>query len=157
MKILYEAQNEAVFPWAIAIGWGLICIALLWIALTRWKQKEIGEKLFVIVPIIVIGIYWAWLYQCITVPDLYGQYQKGEYQICEGVIEEYQPAMVDGGTVDRFSVNGESFIVSDSPFYGYGYPLRQMDGGVLKEGMGVKIYYIPQKIENVIMKIEIES
>ena len=125
MKILYEAQSEAVFPWAIAIGWGLICIALLWIALTRWKQKEIGEKLFVIVPIIVIGIYWAWLYQCITVPDLYGQYQKGEYQICEGVIEEYQPALVDGG--------------------------------VLKEGMGVKIYYIPQEIENVIMKIEIES
>ena len=125
MKILYEAQNEAVFPWAIAIVWGLICIALLWIALTRWKQKEIGEKLFVIVPIIVIGIYWAWLYQCITVSDLYGQYQKGEYQICEGVIEEYQPALVDGG--------------------------------VLKEGMGVKIYYIPQEIENVIMKIEIES
>ena len=125
MKILYEAQNEAVFPWAIAIGWGLICIALLWIALTRWKQKEIGEKLFVIVPIIVMGIYGAWLYQCISVPDLYGQYQKGEYQICEGVIEEYQPALVDGG--------------------------------VLKEGMGVKIYYIPQEIENVIMKLEIES
>lgn len=157
MKILYEAQNEATFPWAIAIVWGLICIGLLWIALSRWKQKKMGEKLFVTVPIIVMGIYLAWLYQCISVPDLYGQYQKGEYQICEGVIEEYLPAMADGGTVDRFSVNGESFLVSDSPFYGYGYPLRQMDGGVLKEGMGVRIYYIPMEIENVIMKIEIES
>ena len=157
MKILYEAQNEATFPWAIAIVWGLICVGLLWIALSHWKQRGIGEKLFIIVPIIVIGIYLAWLYQCLTVPDLYGQYQKGEYEICEGVIEDYQPALVEGGTVDRFSINGESFLVSDSPLYGYGYSLRQMDGGVLKEGMRVKICYIPQEVENVIMKIEMES
>ena len=39
----------------------------------------------------------------------------------------------------------------------WGYPLRQQDGGILKEGMYVKIYYVSYKYENVIMKVEIQT
>lgn len=157
MNTLYEAQNKSSFPWLILVVGGLICIVLIFIALSHWKHKSIGEKLFIIVPIVVIGIYLAWIYQCLTVPDFYSQYRNGEFQICEGVIEEYRPALVEGDAVDRFSVNGMSFLISDSPLYGYGYPLRQMDGGVLKEGMNVRICYIQYEFQNVIMRIEVES
>ena len=39
------------------------------------------------------------------------------------------------------------FIVSDSPSTGYGYILRQYDGGLLRNGLHCKIFYVPYKFE----------
>ena len=54
---------------------------------------------------------------------------------------------------DYFLVNDIEFQV---PVFvsAWGYPLKKIDGGILENGMYVKIYYIKYKSENVIMKIE---
>ena len=36
----------------------------------------------------------------------------------------------------------------------WGYPLKHADGGILEDGKRERIYYVPYKFENVIMRIE---
>lgn len=63
--------------------------------------------------------------------------------------EEGQPNLPD-----RFCVGDVEFFVPGfvSP---WGYPLKNVDGGILKDGIRVRICYIEYKFENVIMKLEI--
>lgn len=85
---------------------------------------------------------------------VYDEYQAGNYHIVEGRIDGYtlaeegQPNLPDYFYVDDIEFQVPGFVSA------WGYPLKKIDGGVLEDGMHVKIYYIHYKCENVIMKIE---
>ena len=87
---------------------------------------------------------------------VYSEYQKGNAQIVEGEVSEYHANLEQNNLPDFFLVDNVRFEIPcfTTP---WGYPLRQQDGGILKEGMYVKIYYVSYKYENVIMKVEIQT
>ena len=86
--------------------------------------------------------------------SIYNDYLDGEYIIVEGTISNYEIGTGERGAYpDRFTVQGVDFIISDNNSTGYGYSLRHSNGGLLENGKKCKIYYIPYKGENVIMKL----
>jgi len=90
---------------------------------------------------------------------VYDQYMKGNYSVVEGTIENYTEipniaGNLDGGVkYDHFDVNGVLFNVPS--MMSWGYSLTQYDGGVLKDGLNVKISYIFFRFENIMMKVEL--
>ena len=89
---------------------------------------------------------------------IWREYKNGNYKIVEGVIECYEErqSMRYSPAPDNFTVDGVYFYVGVS-YSGYGYPLRQVDGGKLKNGQKCIIHYIETGAENVIMKLQIEE
>ena len=85
---------------------------------------------------------------------VYGKYIQGDYLTVEGEVENYMPDPDGANLPDRFSVEDIDFSIPGFTTV-WGYPLRHVDGGELQNGLNVKIYYIPYKFENVIMKIVI--
>lgn len=80
-------------------------------------------------------------------------YIDGDYSICEGIIEDYNTKESINTDFDEFTVDGIIFKISSHPPIDYGY-LCRTDGGVLEDGMQVRICYIEYNGINVIMKIE---
>ena len=107
--------------------------------------------LFVLFIIIVSTIYSYFVSQ-----RIWDNYKSGDYHTVEGTIEDYEIGTKEKlAYPDRFTVNGVHFIIAESTSTGYGYSKRQYDGGSLRNGLYCKIYYIPYRFENVIMKLEI--
>jgi hypothetical protein len=150
---LYEAADSTSFPWLICIAFGVAVAAIFILALRKWKEKSKGDKLIIVIPIVLLMIYASWLYSSITLPDIYDIYIDGDYSICEGVIEDYKTKESINSDYDEFTVDGIAFTISSHPAIDYGYICRS-DGGILEDGMQVRICYIEYNSMNVIMKIE---
>lgn len=116
------------------------------------------KKLFLLLVMALLTVYvFGIIYYVINnMPeydlDLYSMYADGDYVVCEGIIENYDA--ISSVVYDSFEVEGYRFIIRHNPTFGYGYTYRQSDGGVLKNGLSVRIYFINHMHENVIMKIE---
>ncbi len=153
-QVIYEASNHqlSVIPgvWLILI----IALISLYLKIT-WKTNSASGKIciFIVLSILIVGVTSFFVSYCSS-QTVYKKYLNGEYYIVEGQISEYELGTDEKPSYpDRFSVKGIPFIVSDSPVSGFGYPLRKIDGGILKDGMRCKIYYIPHRFENIIMKL----
>jgi hypothetical protein len=70
----------------------------------------------------------------------------------EGRIENFRPAPAEGHQDESFTVNGVRFAYSDYVITG-GFNQSQSHGGPLREGLLVRIHYIP--LRNVIVKLEV--
>lgn len=120
-----------------------------------WKRAGIAERCF----FTFISIFLAYIVGCQIYVGLdakanvYDKYVRGEYEIVEGEITEYCPAEYDN-QLDEFTVGEKEFFVPGFVSC-WGYPIKQADGGVLKDRLKVRICYVEYKFENVIMKIEI--
>ena len=90
-----------------------------------------------------------------TYTNPYEIYAEGKCKVLEGVIENYH--FVSDKGYDSFSVAGVNFCTAEGvgSYYGYGYPYNAKNGGVLKNGMHVRIQYIPRFDPdfNIIMEI----
>ncbi|MBR4034050.1 MAG: hypothetical protein IKJ04_04520 [Clostridia bacterium] len=150
---LYEAADSTSFPWLICIAFGVAVAAIFVLALRKWKEKSKGDKLIIVIPIVLLMIYASWLYSSINLPDLYDMYIDGDYSICEGIIEDYKTKESINTDFDEFTVDGIAFKISSHPSIDFGYLCRS-DGGVLEDGMQVRICYIEYNGINIIMKIE---
>mgnify|MGYP001213392452 CR=1 FL=1 len=140
----------------------LVFIILLIYGIIMWKNNPEVRIIDKIGPFVVDGILLICIIS-VTITSIdskyrvWNEYTKGNYLIAKGTIGSYEE--VKG--ISETDIKYDSFIVSDIEFHVpgfvtvWGYPLRQVDGGVLKNGMNVEIYYIPYKFENVIMKIEL--
>lgn len=153
MNTIYEATGSTSFPWLICIIFGAAVAAIFVLALNKWKEKSKSDKLIVIIPIVLLIIYASWIYSSIALPDLYDMYIDGDYSVCEGVIEDYKTKESINSDFDEFTVDGISFKISSHPPIDYGYICRS-DGGILEDGMQVRISYIEYNGMKVIMKIE---
>jgi len=123
----------------------------------NWKKNDIGGKVgMCIVFILMLFIIACMIYNYCSSYRIWTAYKNDDYLVAEGMIENYAAGTEEKLSYpDRFTINGVRFIVSDSPSSGYGYTMRQYDGGVLRNGLYCKIIYVPYKGENVIMKVQI--
>ena len=153
MKTIYEASNR-IIP-SIPLVFVIIAdIVVICVTIALWKKSSISFKIFFIfVSFILALVAFSVIYTGIDSTKLYREYRAGKALVVEGEIENYSANEEQNELPDTFSVNEISFSTfSATP---YGYSTRQKDGGVLHDGCKVRIYYLPYKLENVIMKIEL--
>ncbi len=78
------------------------------------------------------------------------------YQIVEGRVENYHPMPAGGHDTERFTVDNVQFEYSDYDLTDYGYNNAASKGGVIREGLYVKIGFINNGNRNLILKLETE-
>ena len=154
-RVLYEALPNSIFSTPFILGCIFAAVVIILSAIC-WKNNSLGAKIgscfaCAIVLLVIVSTIIGYF----STFSIWDAYKNDECQIVEGVIEDYHVRTLSSNDayVDVFTVNGIDFIISDKPYTGYGYPLRQSDEGELGNGMYCKIYYVPFKYENVIMKI----
>ena len=82
------------------------------------------------------------------------QYGMGNYEIVEGVVENFVPMPYEGNGYESFEINGVEFSYSDYVING-GYNNARSHFGVIEgNGQQLKIGYIYYNEENIIVYIE---
>ena len=154
-KVIYEAKPfYGVNPAFVILCVITVLITLILIAL--WRKFDIGSRFF----FLFILIFFIFIISCQAYTSIdakrkvYDAYVAGECLKVQGVISDYtlaeegQPNLPDSFYVDGVEFSVPGFVSA------WGYPLNRVNGGILEDGMCVRICYIPYKFENVIMKIE---
>jgi hypothetical protein len=110
----------------------------------------------------VWGVIWllvsflAWKIGKFDMEHLLNDYQSGQYQVAEGVVHVTHEQPFDGHSAgDKITVGGHEFEVN---YFGasLGYNRTISHGGVLREGVVVRLHYDNGNYLNgVIMKVEI--
>lgn len=152
--ILYEVTSPSFIPTALLVL-AVIDICIIVLSCLLWKKEGIDVKiLFVFLIIFFSFCTVCYLHETIRLKtNVTDKYFSGEYEIVEGVIHDYYSnETLQQDITENFYVGDVNFILSS--FTGYGYLKKQRDGGALKNGMKVRICYIPYKYENVMMKVE---
>ena len=131
-KEIYEAKPFYGVNPAFVI-FCVITVLITLLVIVFWKKVDTGVRC--LVSAIIVFMFFIISCQAYTSIDakrkVYNAYVAGEYLEIQGVISD--PGFVSA----------------------WGYPLKQVDGGILQEGITVRICYIPYKYENVIMKLEV--
>lgn len=86
-------------------------------------------------------------------------YQEGNYMVIGGEIADYTPPRTRLNPYESFRVANMVFEYGDGVCRNYfGYDKTSINGGaILKDGLEVKICYIPFDKRNVIVRLEIEK
>jgi len=154
----YTTIYEAKAFYGLSIPFIILIIAFLLLLIyiiVNWKRNALSGKigmafvdsfLFIVIVCLVFGGWDA-------KKNVYDEYINGNYYTVEGVIKNYNNNSNDTIKYDYFKVDDVLFSVPGSTT-SWGNPLRKRNGGVLKNGVKVRIYYVFYKYENVIMKVE---
>ena len=83
-----------------------------------------------------------------------GAYEKGEYEVVEGYVENFVPMPYEGHSDESFEINSVKFSYSDYTIT-FGYNNAKSHGGVIEgNGQHLKIGYIVINGQNTIVYIE---
>lgn len=153
-RIIYEASTECYIPIGASI-FLFIEIAWITISVVKWKKEVLSTKLLLLfLMMFFCFLLLCNLYEYVDVRlNITEKYKFGIVEVVEGEIYDYESVNKNERGMDHFFVDGVEFSLSS--FTGYGYNIKQRDGGILKNGIYVRIYYIPYKYENVMMKLEL--
>jgi len=164
-KIVFDV-SEGQFQWWPSIG-GItsILICAFIIVIDRMQIRKQGTS-YIPSKIRIFGyggilISIAWLFSFGIIP--YRQYQEcqyllqtGVFSIVEGRVEHFQPGSgAQGQPPERFDVQNVKFEYKDNPV-DCGFSQTSGQGGPVKNGLYVKISYIPRD-PNTILRLEIKK
>ena len=152
-QTVFEITQKG-FEWDVL----LIFLGVPFIVLVFWRDLRnpgiTSRKLFAIFGIAFFGI-------CGTVAFVgnyhdYEQckhaYERGDYDVAEGLVHDFQPMPYGGQQNECFAVKETRFCYSDYATYP-GFNNAASHGGPIREGLPVRISYIG----NDILKIEIAT
>ena len=160
-NILYEArQSYGINPSFVFLC--VFCGFIIFIAATELKDLKPKECIAGFCFLIFLITFMLFVFGCAvyTMIDgrdmVYDEYKKGNYFTVEGEIVNYDTSVDIAGETqyDSFEVSGVVFFAPGGTTQ-WGYPFTQSDGSPLKNGIKVKIRYVPYKYENVIMYLEL--
>lgn len=155
---IYEAAPNNLFTLPFIVL-SAIELFLLIYSIVNWKKNNVSGKVgMCIVLILLLLVICSMIYNYCSSFVIWHTYENNNCLVVEGKIEEYVRGTDEKISFpDRFKVNDIPFIVSSAPPRGYGYTMRQYDGGILRNDIRCKIFYVPYKGENIIMKILVEQ
>jgi len=163
--ILYEIGFEFDFFMLIPISMLIFIIIFPRLLRRGFMGKEIVEKysekfvrVFQIIAIVFISffsviVYWGQFDMYRTIKDIY---DRGEYEIVEGYVENFVPMPYEGHADESFEINNVCFEYSDYTVM-TGYHNAKSHGGVIRgDGQHLKIGYVYYGPEygNIIVFIE---
>lgn len=151
---VFEAQEyTAWFSWlyVVALALGLIAIGFIrdiWGAVQQDGWSIFRKEKLLIIPLLfavilsyaTVTIAYAGVDNVISMHSLYNRYKDGECDYVEGYITDFHPMPKELHDTERFKVNGIAFSygADNSKYY---YSTCQQDGGVLREGLYVRLWY----------------
>lgn len=145
---IYEAlPNRSVILPVIILCILELCMAIY--GIINWKYNAVSGKIGIcLISFLLLFFITCSVYYCIVSYTIWDTYQNGDYLIAEGIIEDYK--VENEGHPDKFTVNGSYFYIPKPA----GWEWEHDDGSrILHNGQYCKIFYVPYKYENVIMKI----
>ena len=162
--VLYEATSK--FDFSI-LSIPLILILFMsvfpFIIKKSYEGKDIKLNMEFVKSFCLVGIVFAVVFSLVVLiiqANMYNKtvvaYSKGEYQIVEGYVENFNPMPYEGHARESFEINGVVFEYSDYKIQP-GYNNTKSHGGVIKEnGQHLKIgyVYLNQTHGNIIVYIE---
>lgn len=171
---VFEAKEYTTwFSWLYVVAVVIGLIAFFWFVRPLYqavKQNGFGillkEKILILLLVFAVVLSFASVTVAYTGIEtvvsgysLYNRYQNGECDFVEGYITDFHPMPKDLHDTERFKVNGVAFAygADNSEYY---YSTCQKDGGVLKEGLYVRMWYFNADIGeeypmSYIMRIEV--
>ena len=81
-------------------------------------------------------------------------YETKQYEVVEGIIEKFEPCLETRCENEKFNVNGVPFWYRHSDG-AYCYNKVAFQGGILKNGMQVRITYYNESLTPKILKMEV--
>ena len=167
-NILYEATSKFDFSiLTIPIIMIIFMLVFPWIMKKSYEDKD--EKLNIkfvkkfVKLFCLCGIAFVTFWSAVVLIaqlNMYnktvGAYGRGEYQIVEGYVENFDPMPYEGHADESFEINGVKFSYSDYNIHP-GYNNTKSHGGVIKEnGQHLKIgyVYLNETYGNIIVYIE---
>jgi hypothetical protein len=84
-------------------------------------------------------------------------FETRKYKTVEGIVKDFHPMPATGHDMEHFTVNGIYFEYSDNSLGDPGYKTSEINGGVVKKDLYVKLTYINYYDRNVILKIETDK
>ena len=171
---VFEAKEYTTwFSWLYVVAVVIGLIAFFWFVRPLYqavKQNGFGillkEKILslllvfaVVLSFASVTVAYTGIETVVSGYSLYNRYQNGECDFVEGYITDFHPMPKDLHDTERFKVNGVAFAygADNSEYY---YSTCPKDGGVLKEGLYVRMWYFNADIGeeypmSYIMRIEV--
>lgn len=139
----------------------LIGIGISWFNI-KYNKSTSSKKQFTIVFGFVFSGF-ALLFMLATLPselltrkETKKIFEKKEYKVVEGQIENFNPMPHSGHAMESFTVNGVYFEYSDFVVH-YGFNNTASHGGPIKRnGQQVRLSYISRNEDNRILKIALK-
>lgn len=163
-NVLYEAASKFDFTFLAIPIIMLIFISVFPIIIKKsYEGKDVKIDLKVVNVFCLVCALFVLLWSAISLIaqwDMYdktvGAYNRGEYEIVEGYVENFDPMPYGGHKNESFEIKGVKFSYSDYAIQP-GYNNTKSHGGVIKEnGQHLKIgyVYLNETHGNIIVYIE---
>ena len=137
----------------------LIFFAVIFIKCRDKKYKNTPYEIYKVIS--AFGFCFLLVYNGVLIANslnmhkkIAKQYEIGNYEIVEGLVENFEPMPYEGHGDESFEINGVEFSYSDYRKI-CGYNNAKSHGGVIEgDGQHLKIGYIDYDKENIIVYIE---
>lgn len=149
---VFVIERIPTYWWAplVALGGMLLGFILL------KTQRRVAVRAFAWF-IMILSVTWAVAASAFVLSDwwaLRSVYQRGEYQVVTGTIDDFRSMPSTGKGSETFRVDAVDFSVSDFDMTS-GFHTTTYSGGLLREGLAVRIAYYPYRGRNVILRLEV--
>jgi hypothetical protein len=129
--------------------------------LQRRKQNKVHKKFFFMgIGFVLFSLFWFVTIagtRYYSIRSSQKAFLNKEYLIVEGQVENYRPMPEQGHASEEFDVKNVHFKFSDYELGSLGYNNSASHGGVIKEGLYVRIAYMPIDFINPILRLEISK
>lgn len=154
-KVLYRAAIQFEWHWivipALLIAFGIVAIHFMKKVREAKKSGQTKDIVgsYIAMAIGLYGVSSLLFATAILIPAKIGEYhatigafEKGEYEIVEGYVEDFHPMAYTGhGDYETFRINDVTFSYSDYDIH-FGYNTSGSHGGVITgNGQHLKIGY----------------
>jgi len=144
----------------VPVAFGVVFLALSLI-LTLGRTRLHWKKLPWLIPICLCAFGLFSL--CVLAPrslrqdsDALSAYRKGDYQMVEGTVADFDPMPYEGHKNECFSVLDKRFCYSDYAIRP-GFRNTASHGGPISSGLQVRIAYKATPERNMILRLEIDK
>jgi hypothetical protein len=143
-RLVFDAGAQwdwrvALIPAAMAVAATVVPFVILRL---RGGKATLMTRLVYLVPVM------AWLLCGLAVTSMYSQHrraadalERGGAQVVEGPVEHFQQGIKD----ESFDVGGVHFQYADGIIVP-GFHHQAINGGPMREGLPVRIHYVPRRI-----------
>ncbi len=153
-ELVYEIINDSLNPYLIVpLFITVIIFILLIVSFLKKKAFKLNPSqvvgLVVFIAFAILSIYN--IFKIKQYNQILDDYKKGNYQIVEGVVEDFLP-LAEGRNTESFSVGEVKFVLPNN----IGYKGTTLDGSFIQgNGQKVKIGYITIDGINYIVRLEL--
>ncbi len=147
---LFEIGRMDVIDTPVIIFSIIAVIELIFFIFTR-RGGLVEIFTFGLIELVLLIIIFSSIYTAVDYNKcVYEEYMNNNAKIVTGIVHDYEVDNEAFGP-DRFMVLNQDFVLEGGTNGSY---YKQSEGGIIKNGTRLKIWYIPYKYENYIARID---